>query len=336
MADLYNIVMQGKAISGRDNQEVQENLAGMFKKPPEKMKRFLSGKPIIVKKKVSHEHAVKIIQGIKKAGAECKIVKCKEELSMPLEMEEADEPDTIDESQEVSRTNPYQTPSSNLAGRPGLNSRTRAADEKFCGSCGEKIKIKAEICPKCGVRQGKPLSKTVLLLLTWFLGGIGGHKFYLGKHWQGVFYLLFCWTYIPSIISTVEFLIYAFTSSEKLQEKYSVGSGSVVIIIIAGIFMIIAIVGILAAIAIPNFIAYRNKAIQHSVQAELQNLLVAEQTYFSEHNTYSTNLEDLNFVPGGQDITIEIISADQDCFEAIGIHSRLAESLSIDCNDLNE
>jgi len=31
--------------------------------------------------------------------------------------------------------------------------RTKGADEKFCSECGEIIRVKAEICPKCGVRQ---------------------------------------------------------------------------------------------------------------------------------------------------------------------------------------
>lgn len=30
---------------------------------------------------------------------------------------------------------------------------TKTADEKFCHECGEVIRLKAEICPKCGVRQ---------------------------------------------------------------------------------------------------------------------------------------------------------------------------------------
>jgi TM2 domain-containing membrane protein YozV/predicted RNA-binding Zn-ribbon protein involved in translation (DUF1610 family) len=32
----------------------------------------------------------------------------------------------------------------------------KAADEKFCSSCGAIIKKEAEICPKCGVRQMTP------------------------------------------------------------------------------------------------------------------------------------------------------------------------------------
>ena len=352
MADLYNIVIQGKAISGRENQEVQKNLADMFKEPPEKMERLLSGKPVIVKKRITHEQAVKITQKIKKAGAECKIVKYNKEISKPLVMEETDKsdpysktdnklnpdrkPDKKDRSQQISRTNPYKTPSSSLLGQQAPNNQNKGIDEKFCGSCGKIIKIKAEICPKCGVRQRNPLSKAALLLITFFLGGIGAHKFYLGKHWQGIFYIVFCWTGVPNLIAFVEFIIYAFTSSETLQEKYSAGSGSIIIVAIAGFFVIISMVGILAAIAIPNFIAYRNKASQHSVKSELHNLLAAEQTYFAEHNIYSKSFEDLNFIPVEQDITIEIISADQNCFEALGIHSRLTDSLSVDCNGLKE
>lgn len=29
----------------------------------------------------------------------------------------------------------------------------KMSDEKYCSECGEIIKLKAEICPKCGVRQ---------------------------------------------------------------------------------------------------------------------------------------------------------------------------------------
>lgn len=59
------------------------------------------------------------------------------------------------------------------------------SDEKICGSCGATIKRMAEICPKCGVRQRTPVSKPLLLLITFFTGGLGGHKFYTGRYWQG-------------------------------------------------------------------------------------------------------------------------------------------------------
>ena len=130
MTDLYNIVMQGKAVSGRDNQEVKKNLAALFKDPTERMERLLSGKRVIVKKKVSHEQAVKIVRAIKKAGAECKIVKYRKAIPKHLVMEKSNKsgsnsmtenrvvsnrkPDKIHRSQQIPRTDPYKTPSANL------------------------------------------------------------------------------------------------------------------------------------------------------------------------------------------------------------------------------
>ena len=63
-------------------------------------------------------------------------------------------------------------------------------------------------------------SKAVAVLLALFLGGIGMHKFYLGKPLWGIIYLVFCWSYIPSIISFVEGIIYLCTSENEFQAKY--------------------------------------------------------------------------------------------------------------------
>lgn len=56
-------------------------------------------------------------------------------------------------------------------------------------------------------------NKTVAGLLALFLGGFGIHKFYLGKL-NGILYLIFCWTFIPSIIALIEAIRY-FTMSDK-------------------------------------------------------------------------------------------------------------------------
>lgn len=82
---------------------------------------------------------------------------------------------------------------------------------KFCRNCGTQIDEKAEICPKCGVRQemykntssinfsigekssdpfASPKSKIVALLLCIFLGGLGAHRFYVGRVYTGILWLL--------------------------------------------------------------------------------------------------------------------------------------------------
>ncbi len=57
-----------------------------------------------------------------------------------------------------------------------------------------------------GSNNTKAVNKVVYCLLALFLGGIGIHKFYAGKIGTGIFYILFCWTFIPSFIAFVEFV----------------------------------------------------------------------------------------------------------------------------------
>lgn len=68
-------------------------------------------------------------------------------------------------------------------------------------------------------------SKIVAGLLAIFLGGLGIHKFYLGKVGMGVLYLLFCWTYVPAIVGFVEGIIYLCSNDENFQLKHHVRIG---------------------------------------------------------------------------------------------------------------
>jgi len=93
----------------------------------------------------------------------------------------------------------------------------------FCFACGQGVDVRAEICPKCGVRQkhlATHKSRVTAVLLAFFLGGIGAHKFYLGRVGQGILYLLFCWTFIPAIIAFIEFIVYLCISDESFAAKY--------------------------------------------------------------------------------------------------------------------
>jgi hypothetical protein len=103
---------------------------------------------------------------------------------------------------------------------------------KYCFSCGVTLDARAEICPRCGVRQQPPpqaaiaapqgRSKLVAALLAIFLGAFGVHKFYLGKIAQGIIYLIFFWTLIPALIGFIEGLWYLTMSDPEFQSRYPV------------------------------------------------------------------------------------------------------------------
>lgn len=64
-------------------------------------------------------------------------------------------------------------------------------------------------------------NKLTAALLSFFLGGLGIHKFYLGKSTQGILYLIFCWTLIPSLIAFFDFLGLLFMSENNFNVKYN-------------------------------------------------------------------------------------------------------------------
>jgi TM2 domain-containing membrane protein YozV/ribosomal protein L40E len=107
----------------------------------------------------------------------------------------------------------------------------KSADEKFCKDCGAIISSKAEICPKCGVRQTSSFgdlssiapngkSKLAAALFAIFLGDLGIHKFYLGQVGWGVVYIVFCWTFIPALVGLIEGILYLVMSDSDFNKKY--------------------------------------------------------------------------------------------------------------------
>ncbi|MFZ3482168.1 NINE protein [Sphingomonas sp. 3-13AW] len=92
-----------------------------------------------------------------------------------------------------------------------------------CRECRAHISPKAPACPHCGARQtnGTEKNRVVAALLAFFLGGIGIHRFYLGRSVSGVLYLLFCWTFIPGFLGLIETVRLLLMSDDKFLRKYS-------------------------------------------------------------------------------------------------------------------
>lgn len=65
--------------------------------------------------------------------------------------------------------------------------------------------------------------KNVAGILALFLGGLGVHKFYLGQTGMGILYILFCWTWIPVIVSLIEGIVFLASSKEAFDAKYNRG-----------------------------------------------------------------------------------------------------------------
>ena len=111
--------------------------------------------------------------------------------------------------------------------------------KKHCYACAAILDVRAELCPKCGVRQPalpgqiavmpvmpvaalapSTRSRTTAGLFALLLGGIGVHKFYLGRGAAGVLYILFCWTLIPSLIAFIEALLLFGMSDAEFARRY--------------------------------------------------------------------------------------------------------------------
>ena len=117
-----------------------------------------------------------------------------------------------------------------VGGTPsGEPARTLPPDQKYCLACAAVLDRRAEICPRCGVRQAgtgglatspSGRSRIVAALFALLLGGFGAHKFYLGQPGMGVVYLLFCWTFIPVVVALVEGIVLLTQSDEQFAAKY--------------------------------------------------------------------------------------------------------------------
>jgi type IV pilus assembly protein PilA len=85
------------------------------------------------------------------------------------------------------------------------------------------------------------------------------------------------------------------------------------------LLIVVVIIGILAAIAVPKFQSTKGKANAAALRTDLRNLAVAQEAYFYEHTTYSSDTAALNHKssPG---VNITITAATAGGWAAIATH----------------
>ena len=87
----------------------------------------------------------------------------------------------------------------------------------FCSNCGKEIDENAVVCPHCGVatanfnklsvQNSTDREWIIALLLCFFLGGFGAHRFYVGKTGTAICQLVLTLTVVGAIITAVWALV---------------------------------------------------------------------------------------------------------------------------------
>jgi len=93
------------------------------------------------------------------------------------------------------------------------------------------------------------------------------------------------------------------------------------------LLIVVVIIGILAAIAIPKFANTKEKAYIAAMKSDLRNLQTAEETYFGDYITYTTNLGTAYHSTSG--VTITVISATGSGWSASATHNATTRTCGI-------
>jgi TM2 domain-containing membrane protein YozV len=63
--------------------------------------------------------------------------------------------------------------------------------------------------------------KNVAAILALVMGGIGVHKFYLGRIGAGVLYLIFSLTFIPTLLGVIDFFVLALMDKDEFDRRFN-------------------------------------------------------------------------------------------------------------------
>ena len=64
-------------------------------------------------------------------------------------------------------------------------------------------------------------NRGVAIMLALLLGGIGAHRFYVGRIGTGFLYLLFFWTFIPAILALAQAAMWSLMREDDFHARYA-------------------------------------------------------------------------------------------------------------------
>jgi type II secretion system protein G len=74
------------------------------------------------------------------------------------------------------------------------------------------------------------------------------------------------------------------------------------------LLIVVVIIGILAAIAIPKFATTKEKAYMATMKTDLRNLVTAQEAYFSDNQSFTSDQTALNYSPS-TNVTVTVTAA---------------------------
>jgi type IV pilus assembly protein PilA len=86
------------------------------------------------------------------------------------------------------------------------------------------------------------------------------------------------------------------------------------------LLIVTVIIGILAAIAVPKWQTTKGKANTAALKSDLRNLTVAQESYFYEYQSYTTDPNALNF-RSSQNVSLTFVDASGSGWSATATHS---------------
>ncbi|MBU6950977.1 NINE protein [Hahella sp. HN01] len=265
----FDVVLLGQCQQGMNPDDVINKLAALFRTDVDKVEKMMVKSRHVIKKGVDGATAKKYKTAIEQAGGVCELVKsavAPVQKEPPMRAASAPRPAAAKSVEPIRATandavaNAYRAPVA-----PVVKDQI-----VYCRQCGAHISATLSECPHCHAKQSPTSSKSKVTagLLAFFLGGLGVHRFYLGQ-WWGIFYMLFWFTWIPSIVSLIEAIVFFASSEDRWQEKYGQvrgGGAAMIVAAVVGLFVMVAFIGILAAVAIP---AYQDYIARSQVQTSM-------------------------------------------------------------------